>query len=675
MPDYGHALRFGTFITPVHTPVMHAVEKAELAEGLGFDLVTFQDHPYQPSFHDTWTLLTWVAASTSRIQVSGNVLNLPLRPPAILARSAASLDLLSGGRFALGLGAGAFWDAIEAMGGRRLTPGQSVDALSEAVDVIRGIWDPDVRGPLRAGGEWYRVNGAKPGPAPAHEIPIWLGALKPRMQRLVGEKADGWLPSFQYIGSEGLTAGNRVIDEAAESAGRDPREVTRLLNISPGMPAEELTRMAVEEGVSVFILATDDPGQLEEFASDVIPAVRKDVEGGRAAHGTRPAARVRGQKALSLRQPGIDYDGLPASLIEAAVEPGDAAYRRYRSAYMRGGAPGLVLRPRTVEQVRDAVEFSGEHRELPLGILSAGHGVSGRSVNQGGLVIDVSALNHIEVLDAEAGRVRIGPGARWVDVALALAPHGLAISSGDYGGVGVGGLATAGGVGWFARQHGLTIDHLRSVDVVLADGALAHASEEENRDLFWAMRGAGANFGIAVSFDFQAARVAQLGFAQLTFDATDTAGFIERWGTYIENADRAVSGEAILASARGGGRTARVLLAVDSDIPDQIVEHLQPITQVAPLLDQQIAIGRYDEVIGMFVTDQPQQGQGEPVSRSGLIGHLSRDFAHATAAFLDSGVSPWFQIRTVGGAVADTPADATAYGWRDANFSIVALGS
>src|ERR1700710_480504 len=99
MPDYGHPLRFATFIAPTNSPAHRPVELAQLSERLGFDFVTFQDHPYQSSYLDTWTLLSWVAARTERIGVSGNVLNLPLRqPPAILARAAASLDLLSGGR-------------------------------------------------------------------------------------------------------------------------------------------------------------------------------------------------------------------------------------------------------------------------------------------------------------------------------------------------------------------------------------------------------------------------------------------------------------------------------------------------------------------------------------------------------------------------------------------------
>ena len=140
MSDYGLPLEFGTFITPGNDPASTAVALAELSERLGYDLVTFQDHPYQPRFLDSWTLISYVAARTERVRLAGNVLNLPLRQPAVLARSVASLDLLSGGRIELGLGAGGFWDAIGAMGGERLEPGQAVQALDEALQIIRGIW-------------------------------------------------------------------------------------------------------------------------------------------------------------------------------------------------------------------------------------------------------------------------------------------------------------------------------------------------------------------------------------------------------------------------------------------------------------------------------------------------------------------------------------------------------
>src|SRR3954451_17061618 len=155
MPDYGHELQFGSFLTPANRDPPAAGAPAQASERAGLDLVTFQDHPYQPRFLDTWTLLSALAAKTSTVRLAPNVANLPRRPPAVLARSVASLDILSHGRVELGLGAGAFWDAIAANGGRRLTPGQGVTALGEAIDVIRAIWGS---GPVRIEGEHYTVR-------------------------------------------------------------------------------------------------------------------------------------------------------------------------------------------------------------------------------------------------------------------------------------------------------------------------------------------------------------------------------------------------------------------------------------------------------------------------------------------------------------------------------------
>lgn len=288
MADYGRELTFGTFITPTAADPQAPVRLAQLTEQVGLDLVTFQDHPYNPGFLDTWTLLSWVAARTSRVTVSGNVLNLPLRPPAVLARAAASLDLLSAGRTALALGAGVFWDAIEAMGGPHLTPGQSVDALSEGIDVIRGMWATDAGRMLRVEGEHHRVVGARRGPAPAHDMPIWLGALKPRMLRLIGTKADGWLPSLGYLREGDLARGNAIIDEAALGAGRDPSDVRRLLNVGvPGGSADswvdQLVVFALQDGVDTFLITGDDPRVIALFAEEVAPAVRAAVAAGRAS--------------------------------------------------------------------------------------------------------------------------------------------------------------------------------------------------------------------------------------------------------------------------------------------------------------------------------------------------------------------------------------------------------
>jgi alkanesulfonate monooxygenase SsuD/methylene tetrahydromethanopterin reductase-like flavin-dependent oxidoreductase (luciferase family) len=287
MADYGHELRFGTFITPQSQRPQDVVALARLTERAGLDLVTFQDHPHQPAFLDTWTLLTWVAARTERVRIAPNVLNLPLRQPAVLARAAASLDLLSSGRFELGLGAGAFWDGIEAMGGPGRSRGEAVDALSEAIEVIRALWDVSAPGGVRVDGQYYRVHGAKRGPEPAHEIQIWLGGYKPRMLRLTGTKGDGWLPSLSYLQEGDLERGNRIVDEAAAEAGRDPREIRRLLNIRPDVATvDRLLPFVREDGVGTFILWSDDARTIEQYGAEVAPALREAVARERQAAGT-----------------------------------------------------------------------------------------------------------------------------------------------------------------------------------------------------------------------------------------------------------------------------------------------------------------------------------------------------------------------------------------------------
>ncbi|HEX8487041.1 MAG TPA: LLM class flavin-dependent oxidoreductase [Propionibacteriaceae bacterium] len=303
MTDYGQELRFGSFLTPSQQNPEHVVGLAQLSEQLGLDLVTFQDHPYQPALLDTWTLLSYVAAATVQITLAPNVLNLPLRPPAVVARSAAALDLLSGGRLELGLGAGAFWDGIEAMGGTRLTPGESVVALEEAVRVIRQLWDVSARGGVRFQGKHHRLSGAKRGPAPAHDIELWLGVYKPRMLRLTGRVGDGWLPSSGYLAPSELAAAQAIIDESAEAAGRSPRDIRRLYNISgafssrsygflqgpPEQWVEELSGLALQQGISTFILASDDPDVLTGFAQQVAPAVREAVVAGRLTPAAAPS--------------------------------------------------------------------------------------------------------------------------------------------------------------------------------------------------------------------------------------------------------------------------------------------------------------------------------------------------------------------------------------------------
>jgi alkanesulfonate monooxygenase SsuD/methylene tetrahydromethanopterin reductase-like flavin-dependent oxidoreductase (luciferase family) len=336
MPDYGHDLLFGVFLPPLAQQADAVLALARRADEAGLDMVSVQDHPYNPQFLDTWTLLTTIAAATSRVRVFPNVANLPLRPPAMLAREVATLDILSGGRAELGIGAGAFWDAIEAMGGPRRSPGESVAALREAIGVIRALWTPGHG--VRLTGDHYSLHGAKPGPFPVHDIGIWVGSYKERMLRLTGELADGWLPSSPYAPPEQLAGMNAIIDRAASDAGRSPRDVRRLYNISgsfagsfagsgseflqgpPKVWAEQLTGLALDEGISGFILTANDTQTIDQFAAEVVPAVRELVAGERAGHGSRAVARGAGTTDAGTADAALGVDPTPDSGVRLSAE-------------------------------------------------------------------------------------------------------------------------------------------------------------------------------------------------------------------------------------------------------------------------------------------------------------------------------------------------------------------
>src|SRR5690242_19410824 len=197
------------------------------AEQGGIDLIGIQDHPYQHRFLDTWLLIADLLARTERLRFFPDVANLPLRMPTLMAKQAASLDWMSGGRFELGLGAGAFWEGIEAMGGRALSPGESVDALEEAIPILRACWSGERA--VSFEGEHYRVKGFHPGPPPAHPIEIWIGAYKPRMLRLTGRLADGWLPSQGYMPPEQVAEARKGDRRGGRRGGARPVRGPRAL--------------------------------------------------------------------------------------------------------------------------------------------------------------------------------------------------------------------------------------------------------------------------------------------------------------------------------------------------------------------------------------------------------------------------------------------------------------
>jgi alkanesulfonate monooxygenase SsuD/methylene tetrahydromethanopterin reductase-like flavin-dependent oxidoreductase (luciferase family) len=227
--DYGRPLEFGVSLVPNTTDVTEARAFAVDADALGLDLLGIQDHPYQWRHVETWMLMADLLARTERLRVFPDVANLPLRMPAMIAKQAASLDMLSGGRFELGLGAGAFWDAIGAMGGPVRSPREAFEAHEEAIRIIRLFWSSERT--ISFAGRHYSVAGLHPGPPPAHDIGIWLGVLKPRALALTGRLADGWVPSLPFAPPEAVPDMQARIDEAAVAAGRRPQDVRRVYNL------------------------------------------------------------------------------------------------------------------------------------------------------------------------------------------------------------------------------------------------------------------------------------------------------------------------------------------------------------------------------------------------------------------------------------------------------------
>lgn len=277
------SVQLGVFVVPDATNAQATVEQIIEADRAGLNIVGIQDHPYQWRYFDTWTLLSYVAGRTERIRLVPDVLNLPLRPPMIVAKSVSSLDVLSGGRVELAIGAGGFWDAIEAMGGPRRTPKESVDALVEAVAIIRAYWSGERS--VTFEGEFYRAHGSHPGPPPAHSIGIWLGAYGPRMLRLTGRLADGYLPSLggHYLSEEEALRGQAAVDEAARSAGRNPAEIERAVNLmeltgEPGTWADQLARIVSELRFSTVLVGVPEEGPIDfvrRLGDEVAPRVRE----------------------------------------------------------------------------------------------------------------------------------------------------------------------------------------------------------------------------------------------------------------------------------------------------------------------------------------------------------------------------------------------------------------
>ncbi|WP_432044087.1 FAD-binding oxidoreductase [Streptomyces cadmiisoli] len=360
---------------------------------------------------------------------------------------------------------------------------------------------------------------------------------------------------------------------------------------------------------------------------------------------------------------------VPTELVGKVVTPDDKRYSRVRSTYTVIGSPAVVVLPESAPDVAAALRFAQE-RNLQVAVRSGGHGLAGSGTNDGGLVIDLRAMNRVGVVDRRSRLVRVEAGARWAQVAQALAPHGLAISSGDHGNVGVGGIATGGGVGWMVRKYGLTVDHVRAVEVVLADGTIMRADAENEPDLLWVMRGAGAGSGVATAFEIDAMELREVGYAQLVTSVDPAGGTLRRWADIMAGAPRELSTELRLASQGDGSTMAVITAVVTSDTSSVIRKVLEPLFKVGDVLGQQAHVVPYPELVSPMHLHE-NTGQMPARTTNGLLTEMSAGAARALVR-ASAGRDPLMvQMRSLGGATHDPEPSATAFAHRHQNVLVI----
>ncbi len=296
-----HKVLFGLGLENGVHQVREMLGHARLADEAGLDLFSFSDHPHFAERLDAYAALGFVLGATRSIAGAVIMTNLLSRSAPILARTVAGLSTISRGRVVLGIGAGGMWEEIVALGVPRLSPAARVQALEEAIVVVRALSGGG--DPVTFDGEFYHVTGLTPAAAPAP--PIWIGALGPKTLAVAGRHADGWVPGHLADWRSRLVAESRpVVDEAAASAGRNPADIETIYNVSGRitqrpLPAtrgddgrwigggvtqwiEELTFAVLDRGAAAFIYLLP-PGEtisdttLNLWAHEVVPAVRDAI--------------------------------------------------------------------------------------------------------------------------------------------------------------------------------------------------------------------------------------------------------------------------------------------------------------------------------------------------------------------------------------------------------------
>jgi FAD/FMN-containing dehydrogenase len=344
------------------------------------------------------------------------------------------------------------------------------------------------------------------------------------------------------------------------------------------------------------------------------------------------------------------------------ILPDHAAYNDLRNVFVRSGTPAMIVQVKSNNDIAQAVQYAVDY-QLTLSVRSGGHGLTGMATNQGGLVIDLSHLNTIEVIDPDQHLVRIGAGAKWGDVAKTLGNHGLALSSGDTNSVGVGGLTLGGGIGWLVRKYGLSIDSMVGAEIVTADGRTLRVSADEHPDLFWALRGGGGNFGVVTSFDFRAQPLKTIVGGMVIYDIADAKSVLSKWTKVMRSAPDELNSTFVIFSGFGPEFPPQIFVYVCYAGEDDHVANaaIQPLLELGEVKHQDVRRKPYHEML----EDAAPPPNMQSVSESGLVKTIDEHMIEALAANFGKPGTPFIQIRSLGGAVARVKPDATAFAYRD----------
>ncbi|HKX24113.1 MAG TPA: FAD-binding oxidoreductase [Candidatus Saccharimonadales bacterium] len=342
-----------------------------------------------------------------------------------------------------------------------------------------------------------------------------------------------------------------------------------------------------------------------------------------------------------------------------------ADYEKSRQVLFNHKAhPAVIVECADEADVAATIEFATKH-DLKLSVRSGGHSGLGFGTNDDGVVIDLSRMNDIKIIDGANHIVRLGAGAHWGTVAKELAPHNLAISSGDTTSVGVGGLTLGAGVGWMVREFGLAIDSVVAFDVVDADGKTLRATADENPDLFWALRGGGGNFGVVTAIEFRAHQSDGIFGGTITYGVDKREEVLTNWAEYMRTATPELNSTFMLAPGFGPGQSPSVMVLVCYAGSDETKAQaaIQPLRELGdtPTSDDVKAKPYYE-----MLEEAMPVGDMVIRVRNGFVKSLNDDVIKTIAENFGTPGKPFLQIRAVGGAMNDVPADATAFAHRDA---------